>query len=58
MRYEFKCVNISCTKRNVIIEKDMPMNKSGESQYCEKCKESLQKIYGVSGIKTGDGYKS
>jgi len=58
MTYEYKCTNIQCTKRNEILRIDKPMNEAGESEYCEECKESLQKIYGSPAVRTGDGYKS
>lgn len=58
MTYEYKCVNIQCKKRNEVITVNKPMSEAGESEYCEECKEALQKIFGSPAVKTGDGYKS
>jgi predicted nucleic acid-binding Zn ribbon protein len=58
MKYEYKCVNIQCKKRNEIIVIDKPMSEASKSEYCEECKEPLQKVFGSPGVKTGDGYKS
>ena len=59
MIYDFKCVNLKCKERNKIKEKEVPMKDAGCTQYCEVCKEPLQKIYSVQGHGTfSDGYKS
>ena len=58
MIYSYKCNNIECTERNKEIDLEMPMSEAGETQYCEECKEPLQKIFGISGHSTFcDGWK-
>ena len=57
MTYQYKCTNICCKERNIEKDITMPMSEAGETQYCEKCNESLQKIFGSPAVKTGDGYK-
>ena len=57
MKYDYKCTNIQCKKRNEVIEIDKPMSEAGKSEYCEECGESMQKIFGSPAVKTGDGYK-
>lgn len=58
MIYQFRCTNIQCTERNIEVDISMPMSEAGVTRYCEKCGESLQKIFGSPAVKTGDGYKS
>ncbi len=57
MTYHFRCTNISCELRNEEIEIEMPMSESGKTQYCEKCKEPMRRVFGSPSIKTGDGVK-
>jgi len=58
MKYEYKCVNIQCIKRNEIIEINKPMSEAGKSEYCEECGESLQKIFGSPGLRTSGSDKN
>ena len=58
MKYDYKCTNISCLKRNETITIDKPMAEAGKSEYCQECKEPLLRIFGSPAVKTGDGYKS
>jgi predicted nucleic acid-binding Zn ribbon protein len=57
-KYEYKCTNIECNKRNEIIEITKPMSEATKTEYCEECKQELQKVFSSPGVKTGDGYKS
>jgi hypothetical protein len=58
MKYEFKCTNIQCKKRNEVLVIEKPMVEAGTSEYWQECKEPLQKIFGSPAVRTGDGYKS
>jgi predicted nucleic acid-binding Zn ribbon protein len=58
-RYEYKCNNLKCKNHNVLITITKPMSECSKLEYCEKCKEELQRDYsGIGAIKTGDGFKS
>ncbi len=58
MIYEYKCVNLECSKRNKPLEINLPMAEASCTQYCEECKEALQKVFGIQGHSTfSDGYK-
>ena len=57
MTYEYKCTNIQCERRNEIVEVTKLMEFASASEYCPKCKEAMQKIFGSPAIKTKDGYK-
>ncbi len=54
MRYCYKCTDIKCEARNVEVIIDLPIEEAGTSQKCEKCNESLQKIYGNTVIPSGE----
>jgi len=59
MTYNYKCNNISCIKRNEVIEIKKPMSEASCSEYCKECHEKLQRVYNPPGIKpAGDKYKS
>ena len=58
MTYEYKCTNIQCSSRNEIKLICKPMAEAGSTEYCEECKEPMQKVFGSPAVKTGDGFKS
>jgi len=57
MKYDYKCNTIDCKNRNVIITIIKPMSEAGKEEFCEECKNPLQKVYNSPAVKTGDGYK-
>lgn len=54
MKYEYICQE--CGFNRVV---DKPMLQSGKEEFCDKCSSQrpLKRIYGATGIKTGDGFK-
>lgn len=56
MKYNYRCINLQCTERNEEITITKPLKDSDKIEYCEKCKEPLQRIFTTS-IKTSDGFK-
>jgi len=56
MIYHYKCTNSSC-KLCEEVSINFSMSQAGEIQHCEKCEETLQKIFGGPAIRTSDGYK-
>ncbi len=52
MTYIYKCV--TC---NEITEVTKPMKDASKVEHCKKCKEPMNRVFDVSGIKTGDGVK-
>jgi len=57
MWYQYKCKNEKCKEFNIIKDISLPMSESDKPQFCKECKQELQKVFGVSSIKTGDGLK-
>ena len=57
MRYNYKCVNDKCNDKDKVVVVDKPMSESNRVELCSSCTEVLNRIYSISGIKTGDGIK-
>lgn len=58
MFVDYKCTNEKCEKFNVEETLSVRMSET-DNQFCEKCKEKLQRVWNSSiAVKTSDGYKS
>jgi len=58
MKYLYQCDNEKCKIFEKVVEIDKPISESSREEFCEECKEPLNRIFTASGIKTSDGYKS
>lgn len=56
--YAYKCVNEKCESYEKEVDISKPMSESSREEFCEDCKEILQRIFSLAGHQTfGDGYK-
>lgn len=51
--FDYVCVNKGCEKYHIKDERFVKDSEQ-ENQFCESCKEKMNKGYGISGIKTND----
>jgi len=52
MKYEYKCVK--CEVKVIV---DKPMSESSSVETCTMCDDTMERVYSVGGIVTGDGVK-
>ncbi len=56
--YKYECINEKCKNFKKEVEIDKPMSESSREEFCEECKEKLNRIFTLAGHQTfGDGYK-
>jgi predicted nucleic acid-binding Zn ribbon protein len=57
--YGYKCKNEKCSEYDKEVSVSKSMNDSSREEFCEKCKEKIERVFSLGGHATfGDGYKS
>mgnify|MGYP001774976242 CR=1 FL=1 len=51
--FDYRCVNTECSEYNKVIEK-LVKDKEQDNQLCKVCESKMDKLLGISMIKTGD----
>ena len=57
MRYDFKCTDINCKNKDIVVEVVCTSKNLDKNKECKLCGKEMNRIWTVPSVKTGDGYK-